>query len=315
MSEFSNLDRRLLSTYHYVETFSKEMTKHPEKVPSKQFNALTSELDSSTHDLLKALKGAVVPAFNETIIKSLLTDINSIKKNSITTKLKGLHQSHKEIFVSKLNTFQELLKKLRKLKKQGKDEQPSSLKKRPVVKMVGIKKTIQSIPKGKEIDKQLAVANAKLTKFSKETKNHVKPSLRACREVTTCLKKTNAILEKAQSFYKNFSGTQLPDYSLRTVRKLLSDVSKLKGEEEWGEPEIGLDEDVEMPLINKGENKALQASLLANNPSMQIMVGTAKKQLDLFWDILQEFQDLLQELERLKETRGKKTSLVEEQQT
>ena len=73
MSEFSNLDRVLLSTHSHVESFSHELAAHPEKVPSTQFKALASELDSAAHNLLKALKRASVPAFNDFFSKLQLS--------------------------------------------------------------------------------------------------------------------------------------------------------------------------------------------------------------------------------------------------
>jgi hypothetical protein len=212
-----------------------------------------------------------------------------------------------------LNEFQGLLKDLRHFQKE--EEALPMPKLKPVVKIEGIKKET-SFSEDKELGKHLHHANEKLSSFAKVFAQQGNVAANMYRDVTTALKKTNVALVRVKALHKTFEGKYKPQISSRIIKKLLKDIDVLENAADF----IEEPEDNVLKIIRRVQEKQnltpqKMAELLQNNPEIRIMVGTAKRQFELFWDTLKEFQSLLQDLEFLKESRGKKTASVEEHQT
>jgi hypothetical protein len=268
----TSLDQMLSSTGSKIAQMSEEFEKHREKLPF-DFKTMAKELKKTKQNLSQVLGREKVLLFDDRLLSSILSYIEDIKKTTPKDEKVRVRRSQKVIFLDELIELQGVLTILQSKKKK---EPPAQIKTKSVIKIKGIKSKGSAVP-DQDLDKHLSLAESKLNALKKSmSKSGVKINPTQYKELTTILKKTNVSLVKVKALQKSLSGKYKPDYDKKIIQKIFQ--------------EINFFED----LIDD-----------------EVRVGTAQKQVNLFWDSLKEFQTLLQDLESLKKTRGKAVASVQ----
>lgn len=275
MSSLSSFDQMLTYASSKIAQMSEEFERHHDKLPQSELKTMTDQLKKTHKTLTQAMQGKEVPEYDQSLLKSIISFINKIKKNTTAPEEVGARRSQKVIFLDALTDFQSLLKDLQKKKKSGSSSLASKVKKQPVVKIGGIKRKAAA-PAGKELDKHLTLAESKLANLKvavSESSGDINQA--QFKEVTSALQEANDVL-KQNTTSKVLSGQYRPDYNRKTMRKILDEIN-----------------------------------FLHKNIDLQVRAGAAQMQSNLFWSTLKEFHNLLQTLEELKKTRGKTVARVE----
>lgn len=139
--------------------------------------------------------------------------------------------------------------------------------------VVKIKGVRKSVPT--DLNKHLQKAGKCLTALKKKNDSLESISELDFKQLTPVLQSTTVVLANA---VHKLEGKHLPNYNRKTIEKILAQVDSIK--------------------------LSLKARIEADAQRMQV---------NLFWNTLNEFQTLLQNLEKLKETRGKKVAPVDKE--
>ena len=213
MSFLSKLGNMLDDTYSRIETFAKETAKNPKDVSPKQLKDMLSLVTTTNRTLTKAIQAQTFPDFDQSTIKTILSDINKLKKHSPLKNLEGKKGEQKEMLVSALSDLQSNLKDMAKLKKEM-----------PPVKIEAFSGPHEAI--NKNLVKHLTMADAKLIQLSQYVKSEGKIPSSHVTEVTKILHQASKELGKAQEFGTSVV-KQMPDQNQKTIQRILQNIQTL----------------------------------------------------------------------------------------
>ena len=185
MSQLSKLGSMLSNTGAEIEYISQEISQGKKDVPAKTLKDATSLVKSTNKTLVQALKAQTLPEFTQTSIKTILSDINKLKKHTPLKNGDGSKAEQKESFVKAITELKTSLQDFAKLKKEATVKMPLA--------------RTQEVW-NKDLVKHLKIAETKLAQLSQSVNSsNVLPQGQVS-EVTKVLHKTNMELMKAQAF-------------------------------------------------------------------------------------------------------------------